>query len=556
MTPEERKAAARRELARRELAKREAANVSRETSVPDWRQQVMRQHQATMAGIRNPDWAGMAQRADDLVRGAAEGATLGFADEIAAAADTLSGLGTGQTYEENLAAQRARDVQSDPAARLMGNVGGALMTGRAIPAPTTIGGATGLGAGLGGVAGFGAGEGGLQQRLREAGPSALMGAGLGGGLQALARVISPQSSQAAQDLMEAGVRPTPGQALGGGLSRAEEKLVSAPFLGSAITQARQRALESFNRAVINKAISPAGLRVADDVPVSGRQAYNQASSALGDAYESLLNRVPSVRYDMPFARQLNTALTSARANLSKPDMDALGRQIRKVYRPNKMGQGQTTGKDLHEFISDLKGRARNYQGSSTASERELGQSFNDLVDVFDDLLQRNMVPDDATQLMNLRRAYASFMPVENAVSRLGAKEGVFSPEALRSAVRATDDSLRKRQFARGGALMQEMAEQGVDVLGREVPNSGTAERVLTNVMLGGAAMVDPTALALGAGAAGASLPYRYTPLQNMMLQAVAGRQGPAFQQAGQAVGRLAAPASLMAPAAATSLLGP
>ena len=142
------------------------------------------------------------------------------------------------------------------------------------------------------------------------------------------------------------------------------------------------------------------------------------------------------------------------------------------------------------------------------------------------------------------------------MSRLGSAEGVFTPEALRSAVRATDSSLRKRQFARGGALMQEMAEQGVDVLGNEVPNSGTVERVLTNAMLGGAALFDPTAIGLGAAAAGASLPYRYTPLQNLMLQAVAGRQGPAFQRAGQAVGGLAAPASMLSPAASTSLIGP
>ena len=89
------------------------------------RERFRQQHQATMAKIRDPDWEGMARRADDLVRGAAEGMTLGFADEIAAAADTMSGLGAGQTYEENLAAQRARDVQSDPAVRLMGNIAGA-----------------------------------------------------------------------------------------------------------------------------------------------------------------------------------------------------------------------------------------------------------------------------------------------------------------------------------------------------------------------------------------------------------------------------------------------
>ncbi len=551
MTPEERRAAATKELARRELARREGAapSVSRES--------------APFAPIPQPQGIPQGptplqqsmQRADDLMRGAAEGATLGFADEIAAAADTLTGLGQGQTYEENLAAQRQRDIQSNPALRLAGNVPGAIATGVMAPVPRTMGGALGLGAGLGGVAGFGSGEGGFGPRMEEAAKAGAIGAGLGGAMQGLGRVISPQSSPAAQDLIEAGVRPTPGQALGGGLGRAEEKLVSAPFLGSAIIGARQRALESFNRSVINRAIAPAGLKVADDVPVAGRQAYTQAADALGNAYESLFSRVKTVPFDDPFARSLNTTLTEAKNTLSPQLFGTFANQVKKIYSPGKM-KGSMTGRDLHSFVSDLKSRARNYQSKGTAAERELGDSFNELVDVFDDLLQRNMSPDDAAQLANLRRAYANFMPVEGAVSRLGSAEGVFTPEALRSAVRATDSSLRKRQFARGGALMQEMAEQGVDVLGNEVPNSGTVERVLTNAMLGGAALFDPTAIGLGAAAAGASLPYRYTPLQNLMLQAVAGRQGPAFQRAGQAVGGLAAPASMLSPAASTSLIGP
>ena len=565
MTPEERRAAATKELARRELARRESgATVSRETiptaaaaaPIPDVRGQLQQRYAETMQRIRDPNWAEMAQRADDLVRGAAEGATLGFADEIAAAADTLAGTGAGQTYEENLAAQRARDVASDPALRLTGNIGGALMTGRAVPTPQTMGQAIGLGGGLGGVAGFGAGEGGLQERLAEAGPSALMGAGLGGALQGLGRVISPQSSPAAQDLIEAGVRPTPGQALGGGLGRAEEKLVSAPILGSAITDARRKALESFNRAVINRAIAPAGLRVADDVPVTGREAYTRAADSLSKSYDDLLGKVGEVRFDRPFLTQINGALSNARDSLSREGFQTFQNQIRKVFRPQTMKAGKVAGEDLHNFVSDLKTRARNYRRSATASEREVGESLSELEGVFDDLLQRNMSPDDAAQLANLRRAYANFRPVENAVSRVGATEGVFTPEALRAAVRATDTSLRKRQFAKGSALMQEMAEQGVDVLGREVPNSGTAERLLTAGAIGGASVLEPTALTALGLAGAASAPYRYTPLQNLMLQAVAGRQGPAFRQAGQSVSGLAAPASLMAPAAATSLLGP
>ena len=460
------------------------------------------------------------------------------------------------SYDENLAAQRARDTASNPALRLGGNVGGALLLGRRLPTPQTIGQALGMGGGVGGVAGFGAGKGGLENRLMEAGKSGALGAGFGGALHGLGRLISPQSSQAAQDLMEAGVKPTPGQALGGGLARAEEKLVSAPFLGSAITQSRQRALESFNRSVINRALEPANLRVADDIPVSGRQAYNAAADALSGAYDDVVGQIPTARIDRQFAQDLNRVLTNARADLTPSNLTVFQNQINKVLNREAMENGSISGETLHKFVSDLGKKARDYGKSATQAEREVGESFGGLKEAFDDLLMRSTTPENATRLRDLRRAYANFMPVEGAVARLGSREGVFTPEALRSAVRATDQSLRKRQFARGNARMQEMAEQGVDVLGNEVPNSGTAERVLTNAMLGGAALVDPTALALGGAAAGASLPYRYTPLQNMMLGAVSGRQGPAFRQAGQAVQGLVPSASLLAPAASTTLLGP
>lgn len=69
---------------------------------------------------------------DDAVRGAADTLTFGYADEIAAKLDQLTGLNTANggkapaTYDEALAAQRARDAEGG-AARTVGQVGGALL---------------------------------------------------------------------------------------------------------------------------------------------------------------------------------------------------------------------------------------------------------------------------------------------------------------------------------------------------------------------------------------------------------------------------------------------
>jgi hypothetical protein len=73
-----------------------------------------------------------AQSLDAAVRGAADSATFGLADEIAAGAGAVTGIGGKQgDYAGNLEAQRAideRDAALNPGARFAGQIGGAVAT--------------------------------------------------------------------------------------------------------------------------------------------------------------------------------------------------------------------------------------------------------------------------------------------------------------------------------------------------------------------------------------------------------------------------------------------
>ncbi len=134
---------------------------------------------------------------DDVARSVASGATLGFADEIAAAANSAFGP---DTFAENLEAERARDLEIDPRIKVAGEVAGtvatAVATGGAAPAfgltaaPRTIAGFAGRGAleggVFGGISGFGRGEG-LENRVFNAVHGGLVGAGTGGALGGLVR---------------------------------------------------------------------------------------------------------------------------------------------------------------------------------------------------------------------------------------------------------------------------------------------------------------------------------------------------------------------------------
>lgn len=125
--------------------------------------------------------------ADDFVRGAADMATFGTADEISAAL-------SGGDYEANLEAERAQD-DAGGAARFSGQMAGGLalptMAARTLPA------AIGQGALMGGAYGFGSGEGGTAARAENAAYGAAVGGAASGAVQSVANVVGKRAARAA-----------------------------------------------------------------------------------------------------------------------------------------------------------------------------------------------------------------------------------------------------------------------------------------------------------------------------------------------------------------------
>lgn len=160
---------ARRELARRELARRRGQNAPQEAG------------------------RGVFRRIDDAVRGVADMATFGFADEISAGLGALTGIG-GQSgeYDTNLAAQRDRDREGGWE-RLGGQVAGAF-TSPLAAARTTLG-AIGQGASMGGAYGFGSGEGDWGNRFRSAALGGAIGGAAGGVVHKAANALANRAAR-------------------------------------------------------------------------------------------------------------------------------------------------------------------------------------------------------------------------------------------------------------------------------------------------------------------------------------------------------------------------
>lgn len=147
------------------------------------------------------------QALDDTIRSIASGATFNWADEGAAAASATLGKGT---YEENVAAERARDEQIPGHTKILGNIGGGLATGglarkaglslvdKAKPYfSSMVPRAAAEGATYGALYGSGAGEG-AEGKIKEAGMGALYGGTLGAGTGALQKAVTPSTGPTIQ----------------------------------------------------------------------------------------------------------------------------------------------------------------------------------------------------------------------------------------------------------------------------------------------------------------------------------------------------------------------
>jgi hypothetical protein len=408
---------------------------------------------------------------------------------------------------------------------VLGQVATALPT-MLIPGANTLVGAGAIGGGVGALSPTATGE----SRMGNAAMGAAGGvAGQAAGM-ALSRVLNPQTSKAARQLLDDGITPTPGQILGGGAQRMESAMESLPVVGQGIKQAKGRAVKEFNMAAINRALSPIGQRV-DDIGHAGMQA---AKNKIDDAYAAALTQLPKVDFDQGFDDALRTIQDMT--TTLPADKQAQFASIIKQQLTDKMTPAKTlSGESFKQVESGIKRFAREFRSSPDFDQRQLGDALNAVVAELRDVAARNS-PKAAEALKQADSSYAMLLRLEKAASMQGTPDGVFSAAQLGNAVRGMDNSLRKGAIARGQGLMQDMTTAGRQVLGESLPNSGTADRLLNTLFLGGGYAIDP----MLAGAAVTGRGLYTTPAQKAIAALLAGRPM-AMRKAGD-VARIASPA--------------
>lgn len=429
---------------------------------------------------------------DALIRGTAAGTSLNFADELAAAGNAaipaIGDLSYGkeyasraptfsQRYDENIQKERAIDAANAkeyPLTSLTGNLLGALLLGKlsGVRAPTTATQAGVQGAAIGGAYGFGEGEGGLLGRIKSTAIDGALGGLTAAGMFGLSNLISPYLSKAVKTLRNEGVTPTVGQTLGGPMARIEEGVTSIPLVGDPIKEAQARAVGSLNKAAYNRVLEPFGLKYPEDAPI-GNEGIKRVNSVIRDAYDHAWDG--AFIKDSPDLRSsIGSVLDEASFSLPPERVNIIQKNIDRLITSKLDQHGELDQKSLQLAKNWFAEQAR--KGGSM-DEQNLASAYNGILGTL-----KNAVgeadPERGLLLNAADKAYANFVRVANAASSNNAsgREGLFSAAQLGSAARAADNSVRKLDFARGDALMQDLAQAGQQVLGPKVPDSGTPFR--------------------------------------------------------------------------------
>lgn len=440
-----------------------------------------------------------------------------------------------QSAEKQYQARRGPNAGFD-VARMAGNIAGTLPLTAALPASLP-------GAVAGGVI---AGE---AQPVTEKGnfltQKLIQGAegGAGGALgnvatRTIARAIDPQVSGAVKSLIARGVIPTPGQIAGGGAKAFEEKMTSVPVLGDVIKGGQRRAMDQFNRAAYDEVLAPIGETAPKSV---GRQAIAELEDKIGNAYDQILPKL-TFTADPQFATELGnlSTLISGLPEKEARQFNAfVGDKIAKA-----LGQtGTMDGQTFKELESALGKEISTFGKSTDAYQQKLADAYKTVQQSLRDGLERSnqgvavsvngKTVDAAQRLRDVNAAYARLVRLQTAAGGPGASEGVFTPAQLSSAVRSTDRSIRKRAFARGDALMQDLSDAGKTVLGNVYPNSGTPGRLAAILMTGGAVPFSPAA-----AAGGAAMMLPYTSVGQRMAAALMAQRPNFAPQVGSAVRKM------------------
>lgn len=316
------------------------------------------------------------------------------------------------------------------------------------------------------------------------------GGGVGGlvgtaAVKGAGAVLNPLTTKAEQTMRELGVQLTPGQMLGGQAKDIESFAANLPLVGSNIANAKERALFSFNKGVINKTLNKIGQSLPEDVV--GRDAVAYVQDTVNSAYDDVLSRI---KYKLDFQTYSGMLKTTKLPPSSLDRVRVKDELNTRVF--SRFTQNQPIDGDIYKTIeSDLTQRIVQLN-RGTVGDQDVAEALRESLKALREGMQKQN-PKEAPQLRRINSVYRDLTIMENAAAKTGTQNGVFTPKQYQAAVKEGDVTKRKRQFAAGRARGQDISEAAVDIL--EGSPSYNLEGRLTYNIMGGAGLLSNAAVA-------------------------------------------------------------
>lgn len=333
-----------------------------------------------------------------------------------------------------------------------------------------------------------------------------MGAAGGAILAKVLRGFTP--TREAQALMDRGVQPSFGQSMGGMANTVEQKMTSVPFVGDAINFARNRAQKEFEAAALQRAVGGVPQQ-AQTIPQRFQQLFSsdripgtsvQVERATARSPKTLddANAIAGQQFDavVPFlaakpnwASSVPGALQKSLANI---ELTAQNRRILNGLVAEHLDPAKLkvmTGKQLKHTDSQLGFLIRKYAAGSPA-DKTLADELRNVQGAFradlNDMLPAVMTDD----LRKANTTWRDLVPINKAAS-------------ARADEKITPRSLQKAMASQARLPTSRMpddmlVDNAVKVLPSNIPDSGTAGRVLLGGGVAGLAGSLPAYLGGGA----------------------------------------------------------
>lgn len=328
----------------------------------------------------------------------------------------------------------------------------------------------------------------LEDKLTQMSEAGALGGALGKTGQ---MIMNPKVSAELARLKQMGVKYlTPGQLMsdfpliGKALQTGERYATSTPLAGAIIERGLTASHGDFNRALGNKVLAHMGEELPKNVS-AGPRMIEYINERIENAYDKITPKLGFQNIIYPASgkstiKMFTDELKRITAGMTDDDAELIRKEFRKTFLDRLDPKLGMTGEQFREAEKNLGRKAYAYMRNP--EKFDVGLGLRDLqAELRRELAYQN--PKLSKELRGIHDAFISHLPVERAASMVGAEGRVFSPSQLQSAIKAVDRSKNKSAFASGKVPLYQEMEDAMKVLGKNVPDSGTAQRLSTGLGL-------------------------------------------------------------------------